>query len=355
MKLESKIMGVLQEIENTRGVTREQIVGALKEAMLTAYEKAHGHTRNLVVEITFGAVGEVEAYLEKEVVASVGDPKTQIALTEARELDETADLGDSILCEVALDDLGFLAVHYAKQRIVNLIREAEKDLIMHEFKMKLFHLFNATMLYQDRGEIYVEVGKAEGIIPFKEQIASEKLKPNSRIKVVLVDVRSSKKDNMLIFSRTHPDLVRRLMENEIPEVREGSIEIVAIAREPGHRAKVAVRSKLPELDAVGACIGSKGIRILAISNELGDEKIDLIPFHDDPFEYIAEALSPAKVSSVEIFEDDRRAIVIVPDDQISLAIGRAWRNVRLASKLTKYKLEVKSLSESAHEAERRER
>lgn len=270
MKLDSKIMGVFSEIESTRGVPREQIILALKDAVATAYEKTHGHTRNLVVEITFGVEGEIEAYLEKEVVQTVTDPRTQIALGEARDLDGTADIGDSVLAEVELDDLGFLAVHYAKQRIVNLIREAEKDQIMHEFKMKVYQLFNATVLYRDRGDVYIEVGKAEGVIPFKEQIGSEDLKPNARIKVVLVDVRSSKKNSMLIFSRTHPDLVRRLMENEIPEVREGAIEIVAIAREPGHRAKVAVRSNLPELDAVGACIGSKGIRILAISNEIGD-------------------------------------------------------------------------------------
>jgi N utilization substance protein A len=346
MKLDPKFTSVLQEIETTRGVPRESILAALREGVHAAYEKTHNReVSNLVVEISLQR-GLIEAALSKVVVEEVEEPNLEITLAEANEIEPEAELGDEILIDVDLDGMGNLAIHAFKQSVKSLIRDAERDKIVNLYGNRLYELINCAVLYQERGDYYVESpDKIEGIIPYKEQIPRERPNPGARLKCLLIEVRPSRKSPMLIFSRTHPDLLRELMRNEIPEVREGNIEIVGISRDPGYRAKVAVRSRLPELDPVGSCIGSRGIRITAISHDLADEKIDLVLYKEDPFEFIAEALSPAKVLSVEIFEELRRAVVVVPDDQISLAIGKGWRNVKLASKLTRYNLDVKSVSE----------
>jgi transcription termination/antitermination protein NusA len=346
MKLDPKFTSVLQEIETTRGVPRESILSALREGVHAAYEKTHNReVSNLVVEISLQR-GLIEAALSKMVVDEVADPNLEINLADANEIEPEAEVGDEVLIDINLDGMGNLAIHAFKQSVKSLIRDAERDKIVNLYGNRLYELINCTVLYTERGDLYVESpDKIEGLIPYKEQIPRERPHPGSRLKCLLIEVRPSRKAPMLIFSRTHPDLLRELMKNEIPEVREGNIEIVGISRDPGYRAKVAVRSRLPELDPVGSCIGSRGIRITAISHDLADEKIDLVLYKEDPFEFIAEALSPAKVLSVEIFEELRRAVVVVPDDQISLAIGKGWRNVKLASKLTRYNLDVKSVSE----------
>lgn len=351
MKLHANFTAFLQEIESTRGVPRARILEALVEGLRAAYEKSHGPTPNLEVEINLQS-SEIEAFLSKRVVEQPDDPLTEIALADAREIDDSAEVDDSVLLQADITELGNLAVHTFKQRVKALIREAEREKVLELYGDRLYEMINCTVLYTERGDIYVETpDKIEGIIPYKEQIPRERPQPYQRLKCLLIDVRNVRKAPMLVFSRAHNDLLRELMANEIPEVREGNIEIVAIARDPGFRSKVAVRSKLPELDPVGSCIGSRGIRITAISHDLNDEKIDLVLYKEDPFEFIAEALSPAKVLSVEIFEDERRGVVVVPDDQISLAIGKGWRNVKLASKLTRYYLDVKSVAEIAAEQE----
>ncbi|MBN2080787.1 transcription termination/antitermination protein NusA [bacterium] len=345
MKLHANFSAFLQEIETTRGVPRARILEALVEGLRAAYEKSHGPTSNLEVEINLPS-SEIEAFLSKVVVEQVNDSLKEISLKDARQIDKDADLDDTVLLQADITELGNLAVHTFKQRVKSLIREAEREKVLELYGNRLFEMINCSVLYTERGDIYVETpDKIEGIIPYKEQIPRERPQPYQRIKCLLTEVRNVRKAPMLVFSRAHNDLLRELMANEIPEVREGNIEIVAIARDPGYRSKVAVRSKLPELDPVGSCIGSRGIRITAISHDLNDEKIDLVLYKEDPFEFIAEALSPAKVLSVEIFEDERRGVVVVPDDQISLAIGKGWRNVKLASKLTRYYLDVKSVSE----------
>ncbi len=345
MKLDPKFSAAIQEIEASRGIPRARILESLEQGVQAAYEKSNGVVTNLEVEINL-QVGFIEAFLSKEVVEEVTNPELEISLEEATKIDESAELGDCIQIEEDISKLGNLAIHTFKQKVKALIRDAERDKVIKLYGDRLFELINCTVLYFERGDLYVETpDKIEGIVAYKEQIPREKPVPGQRIKCLLVEVRNVRKAPLLVFSRTHNDLLRELMKNEIPEVREGNIEIVAIARDPGQRAKVAVRSKLAELDPVGSCIGSRGIRITAISHEVNDEKIDLVLYKEDPFEFIAEALSPAKVMSVEIFEDDRKGIVIVPDDQISLAIGKGWRNVKLASKLTRYYLDVKSVSE----------
>ncbi len=349
MKLDAKFTAALQEIEATRGVSRERILEALVEGVQAAWEKTNGTGVNLEVEINLQS-GIIEAFLVKRVVEAVQDPKVEIGLERAREFNAEAELGDTIDLPADISSLGNLAIHTFKQRVKSLIRDAERDKVVDLYGSRLYELINCTVLYTERGDLYVETpDKIEGIIPYEDQIPRERPQPGQRLKALLIEVRNVRKAPMLRFSRTHPDLLRELMKNEIPEVREGNIEIVSIARDPGHRAKVAVRTNLPELDPVGSCIGSRGIRITAISHEVNDEKIDLVLYKDDPFEFIAEALSPAKVMSVEIFEGQRRALVIVPDDQISLAIGKGWRNVKLASKLTRYKLDVKSVTEMEQE------
>ncbi|OPX22089.1 MAG: hypothetical protein B1H03_05285 [Planctomycetales bacterium 4484_113] len=352
MKIDAKISGALQEIEVTRGVPRQRIIEALAEAMKAAYERRHGPTPNLEVEVDLNS-SSLEAYLSKRVVEQVTDPQIEISLQQARELDQDAEIGDSLLLETDLGDLGYWDINAVRNMVRSLIRHAERDRILAEYQTRLYDLITCTMLYEERGDIFVETpSKVEGVIPSKERITAERVKSGQRIKCLLIEVRANRKSGpLLTFSRTHPGLIRRLMENEIPEVREGSIEVMAIARDPGFRAKVAVKSNLRELDPVGTCIGSRGVRVTAISHELNEEKIDLVPWREDPFEFIAEALSPAKVISVEIFEKEKRALVLVPDDQISLAIGKSWRNVKLASRLTKYFLEVKSVTEMAMEQE----
>ena len=346
MRIDAKVSAALQEIEVTRGVPRQRIIEALVEAMKAAYERKHGPTPNLELEVDM-ASSTIEAYLSKKVVKKVESHDLEISLEEARSYDPSAEDNDFLLIEIELGDLGYWGVATAKTMIKSLIRQAEKDHIQREYRTRTYDLISCTVQYEERGDLFVETpDKVEGIVPMKERIAHERVRPGQRLKCMLVEVRSGKRSGpLLVFSRTHPDLIRRLMENEIPEVREGSIEIMAIARDPGFRAKVAVKSNLPELDPVGTCIGSRGVRVTAISHELSEEKIDLVPWRADSFEFIAEALSPAKVLSVEIFENEKRALVIVPDDQISLAIGKSWRNVKLASRLTKYFLEVKSVSE----------
>jgi N utilization substance protein A len=350
MKLDARFTAAIQEIETSRGITRASIVAALEDGVRAAYEKSYGPAANLAVDINLQS-GVIEAYLAKKVVEDMSDPNTEIDLERAQEIDPEAELGDEVEIEVDINALGNLAIHTFKQRVRTLIRDAERDKILALYSNRLYEMINCTVLYTERGDLYVETpDKIEGIVPYKEQIPRERPNPGARIKCLLVEVRNVRKAPMLVFSRTHNDLLRELMKNEIPEVREGNIEIVAISRDPGYRAKVAVRSKLPELDPVGSCIGTRGIRITAISHDVFDEKIDLVQYREDPFEFIAEALSPAKVMSVEIFEDDRVAWVVVPDDQISLAIGKGWRNVKLASKLTRYKLDVKSVTEMNTEA-----
>lgn len=352
MKIDAKISAALQEIEITRGVPRQRIIEALAEAMKAAYERRHGPTPNLEVEVDLNS-SSLEAYLSKRVVEEVSNPQLEVSLEEAGQLDENAEVGDSLLLETDLGDLGYWDINAVRNMVRSLIRHAERDRILAQYQTRLYDLITCTMLYEERGDLFVETpSKVEGVIPSKERIPGEHLKSGQRIKCLLIEVRANRKlGPLLTFSRTHPGLIRRLMENEIPEVREGSIEVMAIARDPGFRAKVAVKSNLRELDPVGTCIGSRGVRVTAISHELNEEKIDLVPWREDPFEFIAEALSPAKVISVEIFEKEKRALVLVPDDQISLAIGKSWRNVKLASRLTKYFLEVKSVTEMAMDQE----
>jgi N utilization substance protein A len=345
MKLDPQFAAAIQEIENTRGIPRERIVDALRQGFEAAYEKNFGSASNLEVEVDLRS-GIIEAYLTKTVVETVEDELSEISTADANEIEPGAEIGDSLGLEADMTSLGNLAIHTFKQKLKSLIKDAERDKVMRLYGDRIFELINCTVLFVERGDVYVETpDKVEGIIPYKEQIPRERLNPGQRVKCLLIEVRNVRKAPMLLFSRTHADLLRELMKNEVPEVREGNIEIVAISRDPGYRAKVAVRSKLAELDPVGSCIGSRGIRITAISHDVNDEKIDLVLWKEDPFEFIAEALSPAKVMSVEIFEEERKGIVVVPDDQISLAIGKGWRNVKLASKLTRYFLDVKSQSE----------
>src|SRR3990172_2699214 len=277
MRLDPSIVSALQEVEVSEGVPREVIVEALGEVIRVAYYKSYGPVDNLVVDVKFGNENEIEAYLKKVIVAEVTDPSTEIWISEEKLENEEAEEGDFMLSEVNLDNLGLLAIHYARQKIKSAIKDAKRNRVLGKFKDRVFDIINGTVLYVDRQDVLIEVeGDVEAILPYREQIPSERYIPGQRLKALLVEVRTGRKGPMLVVSRTHPDLIRRLMENGIPEVLEGAIEIVAIARDAGQRAKVAVKSNIPELDPVGTCIGSKGIRILAISHELNDEKIDLI-------------------------------------------------------------------------------
>ncbi len=341
-KLDKEFIAAINEIENSRGITRKRIKEMVGNAIKSAYIKIHGRADNLIVEVDIDDKFVIEAFLARVVVEEPTILDKEISIDDAKNYHADAEIGDTVLVEVNLSKLDMSAVHHFRQKFLTLLKEEERELIFEQFKDKLHDIFLVTITHVDRKEVYVQLGRIEGIIPFNEQIPFEKYLTGNRIKVVLTEVRHNRKYPMLVFSRSHPDLIKRLMENEIPEIRDENIEIVSVARDPGYRSKVAVRSLVADIDPVGSCIGSKGIRITAISNELGDEKIDLIEYRDDPFDFIAECLSPVRPLSIEIFEDKKLAIVQVPKEKTSLAIGKKYRNVTLASRLTRYHIEVVS-------------
>lgn len=353
-KLDKEFIAAINEIENTRGISRKRIKEMVGLAVRSAYNKINGRTDNLVIEVDIDDKFVIQAFLSRIVVDEPKNQEKEISIEDANVEYPEAEIGDTIQTEVNLGKLDMSAVHYFRQKLLTLIKDEEREQVYQQFRDKIHDLFMVTVTHVDRKEVYVQLGRVEGIIPFHEQIPFEKHNNGSRIKVVLTEVRSNFRYPILVFSRSHPDLIRRLMENEIPEIREKNIEIVAVARDAGYRTKVSVRSLVPDIDPVGSCIGSKGIRITAISNELGEEKIDLIEYKEDIFEYIAECLSPVRPLSIEIF-GDKRAVVQVPKEKTSLAIGKKYRNVTLASKLTRHQIEVISSDEdpSAPRPERR--
>jgi N utilization substance protein A len=273
------------------------------------------------------------------------DPDTQIARADARKtLDEEAELGDSLGMKIETQTFGRIAAQTAKQIIIQKVKDAERDNIYEEYKDKKSQLINGFVQRFDGGNIIVTLGRAEGVIPPSEQIHREVFKRGERIRAYVFDVKKISKGPPIILSRTHPAFLRTLFEMEVPEISEGLVEIVSVAREAGNRSKIAVKSKDRDIDPVGACVGMRGSRVQNVVQELRGEKIDIVPYSDDPVKYVCSALSPAKVGKVLLYEDVRSMEVIVPDDQLSLAIGRNGQNVRLAARLPGWKIDVKNES-----------
>ncbi len=335
---------LIEQMSKEKGLEKEIIVDALETAVLTAAKKRLGAHLDLEAQYNED-VGEVEVFQFKTVVDNVLDHDSQVSLEEAREsLDEDAELGDSLGMKIETNTFGRIAVQTAKQIIIQKVKDAERDTIYEEFKDKKGTLANGFVQRFEGGNIIVNLGRAEGVIPTSEQINREIFKRGERIRAFIYDVKRISKGPQILLSRTHPGFLRMLFELEVPEIAEALIEIVNIAREPGNRSKISVRTSDKDIDPVGACVGMRGARVQSVVQELKGEKIDIVPCSDDPVEYICNALSHAKVNRVLMDEENKSMEVIVPDDQFSLAIGKNGQNVRLAARLTGWKIDVKSES-----------
>jgi transcription termination/antitermination protein NusA len=338
---------LIEQMGKDRGIDKGVIIEALETAMLTAARKKLGLHVDLEAHYN-EEVGEVEVFQFKTVVDKVLDPEIQISVTEARRtLDEGAERGDSLGIKIETSTFGRIAVQTAKQIIIQKVKDAERDNIYDEYKDKKGELVSGFVQRFDGGNIIVNLGRAEGVIPTAEQIYRESYKRGERIRAYVCDVKKISKGPQIILSRTHPGFLKALFEVEVPEISEGLIEIVNVAREPGKRSKISVRTNDKDIDPVGACVGMRGSRVQSVVQELRGEKIDIVPYSVDNASYVCSALSPAKVNRVIMDEDSRSMEVIVPDDQLSLAIGKNGQNVRLAVKLTGWKIDVKSESMAA--------
>ena len=338
-----------EELERERGISKEVLVTSLCDAMVAAYKK---HMRNKeatnIEAILDEQSGEIGVFSTKVVVEKVEDDETQISLAEAKEIDEDVEEGDEVKLEVTPEQFGRIAAQAAKQVLTQRIREAERNLVLNEFLDKKGTLTTGIIQRVENRNVIVNIGKTDAIMPQKEQIPGEYYKPGNRIRVFVLNVKETTRLPQVIVSHAHAEIVRELFELEVPEIEDGIVEIKSISREAGFRTKIAVWSNDPEVDSVGACIGPRGSRIQTIVTELKNEKIDIVRYSEDPVEYIVNALSPARVVSVDILADDEdahEAMVVVPDDQLSLAIGRDGQNVRLAHKLTGWKIDIKSVTQ----------
>jgi len=335
----------LEELEKEKGIKKDYIIEAIEAALVTAYKRNFDAAENVKV-IMDKKTGETHIYSNKEIVEKVEDTNLQTTLSEAKKINKKAKVGETIDIELAPKNFGRIAAQTAKQVIIQKLREVERDVLYNEFNERKGEIVSGIIQKSDGGIVVLDLGKLEGIIPLKEQIPTEKYKVNDKIRGYVSSViRGQKGAPQVIVSRACGDFVRKLFEFEIPEIYEGLIEIKSVARDPGSRCKIAVYSTNPDIDPVGSCVGQKGMRIQNIINELNGEKIDVIEWNPDPSIFISAALLPAQVMAVDIHEDEKFAQVIVPDDQLSLAIGKSGQNARLAVKLTNWKIDIKSESQ----------
>jgi N utilization substance protein A len=341
---------VIEQVSKEKGIDRQVIVDALKDAMLSAAKRTYGPEKK--IEAQWNAeIGEVELFEIRTVVDQVQDAENEVTLAEARRsIDPEAEVGDELLAKLPPEKFGRIAAQAAKQNIIQRVRDAERDSIFKEFKTRKGELATGTVQRFEKKNIIVNLGRADAILPEKEQIPRERYRQGDRIRAYIVDVELSSRGPQIILSRTHPGLLIELFRQEVPEIYEGIVEVKGAAREPGGRAKFAVTSHDSDVDPVGACVGMRGTRVQAVVQELRNEKIDIVEWTADPAEYVCRALAPAKVSRIILDEDEHAMEVIVPDDQLSLAIGKKGQNVRLASRLTGWKLDVRSESEAEDEA-----
>ena len=356
IKIGTALFEAAEQFEREKGISKEILVNSLCDALVAAYKKHIKDKDATNVEaILDEETGEIGVFRTKTVVKKVEDENTEISLTDAKEIDEDVELDDEVKIEVTPENFGRVAAQSAKQVITQRIREAERKMVLDEFMSKKGTLITGIIQRRTDRAVIVNIGKTDAVMPSREQIPGEYYKPGNRIRVFVLDVKETSKLPQVIVSQAHAEIVRELFELEVPEIEDGIVEIKSIAREAGFRTKLAVWSNDPSVDSVGACIGPRGTRIQTIVGELKNEKIDIVRYSQDPVEYIVNALSPARIVSVDILADDderHEAFVIVPDDQLSLAIGREGQNVRLAHRLTGWKIDIKSESQ-AREIENR--
>jgi N utilization substance protein A len=331
----------LKQIEKERNIPLEMLLEALEDALAAAHKRNFGPNQNVVINID-RVTGEIRVLASKLVVKSVTNPVGEISLKEARKINAEVETGDEIMVEVMSPDFGRIAAQTAKQVIVQRIREAERDILFSEYARREGDIVSGIVQRFDQKNCIVDIGKAEGIVPPSEQVPTERLKHGDRIKAYVLEVRKSARGPQVVLSRNNPNLLKRLFEIEVPEIRQGIILIKGVVREAGSRAKIAVKSLDSTIDPVGACVGPKGSRVQTIVDELKGEKVDIIPWSEDPAIFIANSLSPARVQTVYIDDREKSAIVVVPDNQLSLAIGRDGQNARLGVRLTGWKIDIKN-------------
>lgn len=342
--MSAELLHALEQLEKERGINKDILVDAIEQALISAYKRNFGSAQNVEVVID-RTTGDVRVFTHKTIVGEVTDPANEMSIDQAKRFGADFEIGDIVEIEVTPRKFGRIAAQTAKQVVMQRIREAERGIIFDEFSSKEEDIVNGIIGRFDRRNIIIDLGRAEAILPPGEQTPGEKYNVHDRIKVYVINVKKTNKNPQIYVSRTHPGLVKRLLELEVPEIADGTVEIKNIAREAGSRTKIAIHSRNEDVDPVGACVGQKGSRIRAIVDELKGEMIDVIKWSNNPEEYIASSLSPAKVVQVDLDEEAKVARVIVPDFQLSLAIGKEGQNARLAAKLTGWKIDIKSESQ----------
>ncbi|MGF9822891.1 transcription termination factor NusA [Brevibacillus agri] len=338
----------LEAIEREKGITKDVLIEAIEAALISGYKRNFNSAQNVRVDVNRHS-GMVRVYARKNVVEEVLDPRLEISQEAAQEIDPNFRLDDIVEIEVTPRDFGRIAAQTAKQVVTQRIREAERGLIYSEFIEREDDIVTGVVQRMDARNYYIDLGKAEAVMPITEKMPSEEFKSQDRVKAYIIKVEKTTKGPQIVVSRTHPGLLKRLFELEVPEIYDGVVEIKSVAREAGDRSKIAVHSINPDVDPVGACVGPKGMRVQTIVTELKGEKIDIVRWSEDPAEYVANALSPAKVLHVEVNLAEKVTRVIVPDYQLSLAIGKRGQNARLAAKLTGWKIDIKSESQAEQE------
>lgn len=337
----SEFLDALTALEQQKGISRDVLIEAIEAALVTAYKRNFNQAQNVRVDINL-ATGTMLVYSRKDVVEEVADDRLQISLEDAQVINPHYAIGDVVEEEVTPRNFGRIAAQTAKQVVTQRVREAERGLIYEEYVDREDDIVNGIVERLDARNIYVGLGKVEAVLPANEQIQTETFRPHERIKVYITKVERTTRGPQVFVSRTHPGLLRRLFEMEVPEIFEGIVEIKSIAREAGDRSKISVFAHNDEIDPVGSCVGAKGARVQTIVNELSGEKIDIVEWSEDPVVFVANALSPSKVIDVQVNEDEKSTTVVVPDYQLSLAIGKRGQNARLAAKLTGWKIDIKS-------------
>lgn len=339
--MNQEFIRALDVIQEEKSIDKEELIQAIEAAITTAYKKNYGNAHNVEINID-RENGDIQVFALKEIVEVPENDHSQISLEKAREVDSNYVVGDFFRKEVRPRDFGRIAAQNAKQLIIQRIKEAERNIIYDDYLKRQDEVLTGIIKRIEKGVVYVEVGKLEAVMLPSEQTTGETYAVNQRLKVYLLMVKKTTKGPQVNVSRTHPGLVKRLFESEVPEIFDGIVDIISISREAGSRTKVAVKANDPSIDPVGACVGQKGVRVQNIINELQGEKIDVIKWSDNIEEYLSNALSPAKVVEIIANKDDKTAVAIVDDYQLSLAIGKEGQNVRLAAKLTGWKIDIKS-------------
>lgn len=343
--MNAEFMQAFEQLGREKGISTEILFDAIEAALISAYKRNFASAQNVRVSLDRTS-GEIHVYARKTVTDDVKDPRLDISLEDAKKVDPRFELEDIIELEVTPKNFGRIAAQTAKQVVVQRIREAERGIIYEEFSNREGDIVTGIIQRIEQKNVYIDLGKAEAILAPSEQIPGEIYRQWDRIKTYITEVRKTTKGPQILVSRTHPGLLKRLFELEVPEIHDGIVEIKSVSREPGMRSKIAVYSRDEDIDPVGSCVGHKGMRVQTIVNELRGEKIDIVKWSPDPAKYIANALSPAKVVEVEIHELEKISKVVVPDYQLSLAIGKEGQNARLAAKLTGWKIDIKSESQA---------